>query len=250
MEGTITIPGAGPVKKQYVYLGAAGIAGFLAFAYYRRNQAATDAPPSWGDVDPGEMVPDGDYVNPGGNSNIPPQDLTGQTIKTNSQWAQAATTLLGNIGYDPKTVASAIGVFFQREGLEPAQLDAVKTAVGQLGPPPENGPWPIKAKEVAPPNNPPNNPPGDTLGPINNLRATSGRNWIRLDWDPVPGAQGYRVWMDGMTNRWPHREHMAWGASFTFDGLPQPDTNYRFSVEAVKNGVLGPKSQTTWHTTS
>lgn len=247
MEGTITIPGAGPVKKQYVYLGAAGVAGFLAFAYYRRSQSA-GTPPSWGDVDPGSMAPDGDYVNPGGNSNIPPQDNTGQNIKTNAQWSQAATTLLGNIGYDPKTVASALGVFFQREGLEPAQMDAVKTAVGQLGPPPENGPWPIKAKEVS---NPPPSDPNVPPGPIMGLRASGNRSSaLALDWDTVPGAQGYRVEMLGVGGRFAGRQHMAWGPTWTWDGLPFPNTNYAFTVAAVRNGVVGPVAHISSYTTA
>lgn len=243
MEGTITVPGAGPVKKQYVYLGAAGLAGFLGYAYWRRSQSTP--PPSWGDVDPGAMSPGGDYVNPGSNSNIPPQDNTGQDIKTNAQWAQAATTMLGNIGYDPKTVASALGNFFQRNGLSATEMDAVRAAVGQLGPPPQDGPWPIKAA--------PNTPETGPLAAVGNLRVASATaNSITLAWDPVPGAKQYAVELHGRAGKHHAIFDYAFGGatSYTSTGLQYPNFDYIYTVRAQRDSDNGPGRQITARTTA
>lgn len=241
MAETITLPGMGAVKREYVYIGAAGVAGFLAFAYYRRRQAA-QAAPTWADVDQSELVPDGDYSSPGGNSNIPPQDLTGDTIKTNAQWSQKATEILVNLGFDPGTVATALGVFFQREGLSAAQMDAVKAAHGQLGPPPEGGPWPIRS---APPT-------GDTteLPAPQNLRVTGAtRNSIALAWDAVPGATSYQIEWEGETGKFHTRFDRTSGTTYTVSDMPLPDEDYQLNVRAIKGTRQGTTASITARTT-
>lgn len=241
-EDTITLPGMGPTKKTYVYIGTAVVAGLVAFAYYRRSQRP--APPTWNDVAPAEMTPASDYVSPGGGSSNVSQDLTGNTITTNAQWSQAATTLLGNIGYDPKLVAGALGRYFNREGLTPDQMDAVKAAVGQLGPPPVGGPWPITAAS-------PGTGTGTTpLEAPKNLRATGATaTHITLTWDPVPGATRYVIELHGRTNVHPAVFDYSTSPTYTSGPLPRPNFEYLFTVRAQKDNINGPDVDLTARTT-
>lgn len=240
-EENVTLPGLGPTKKTYVYIGAFVVAGLVAFAYYRRSQAPVPDQPTWGDVDPAEMTPDNDYDRPSsGNSNVS-ADLTGDTITTNAEWSQAVTTHLGNIGYDPKLVASALGRFFNREGLAPDQLDAVKAAVGQFGPPPVGGPWPITAAAAG--------DTGTVLGAVANLRATSSTaTHITLTWDPVPGATRYAIELHGRTNVHPANFDYSTTNSYTVGPLPRPNFEYVITVRAQKDSYNGPGTQITART--
>lgn len=239
-EDTITIPGMGPTKKTYVYIGAAVVAGLVAFAYWRRTQQP--APPSWADVAPAEMTPDSDYDSPGGGNSSVSADLTGDTITTNAQWSQKATTLLGNLGYDPKLVASALGRYFNREGLTADQMDAVKAAVGQLGPPPVGGPWPIQA---APPAS------GGPLGKPGNLRVTGvTRNTVGLAWDAVPGAQGYQIEWEGKTGKYHTRFDKTSGTSYTVTDMPLPNEDYVLNVRAFSGSQQGDTATITARTTA
>lgn len=228
MADTITIPGAGPVKKEYAVLGAAGLAAFLGVAYYRKRATAPVTDPYAG-VDPNAVTPSSDYTSPGSNSNIPPQDSTGTT--TNAEWAQKATIHLGNIGYDPKVVAGGIGQFFQRRGLDPQQFDAVTAAVGQFGPPPQNGPWPItRATEAT--------GGGPLTAPHNVHQTNASQTTVTLAWDAVPGATQYTIQQGGMAGQW----HADWDTSptnsYTVSGL-RPNTSYVLLVTAQKAGAGG-----------
>jgi hypothetical protein len=228
----------GPVKKDYVLMGGALVAGFVIFAYWKRRGS------SGGDseivYDTAPLIPAGDYVNPGSSDNLE-KDLTGDTITTNSEWAQKATTHLGNIGYDPKTVASAIGVFFQRKGLTPAEMDAVVAAVGQFGPPPQGGPWAIIAKPVD---------SGGPLGAVTNLRVTGvTRTTVSLAWDKVEGAARYQVELQGKEGGWNANFDTPITNFYTSSGL-WPGKTYEFAVYAERGNENGPEATVTGTTSS
>lgn len=236
MAEDIELPGVGKVDQKYVLAAVGVLVGILAFAYWRRSQSPA---PDAGYVIPDELVPDADYVNPGSSSNIPPQDLTGGSITTNEQWSQKATEHLGNLGFDPRVVASALGKFFQREGLDAVSMDAVKTAVGQLGPPPVGGPWPIKAADsTAPP--PPTGGPVP-LAKLSNLHVTgTGRDWIGLSWPPVPGAERYAVEVGGIAGvQHAGYDHVYGGTSYTIGGRV-PGQEYTITVRAQRGDENGP----------
>lgn len=233
MADTIDVPAIGKTKKTYVYVGIAAVAGFVGFAYYKRASAPVDMLPAEGYAPDPELIPDAEYENPGSSDNGI-WDLTGNTIDSNSEWSQRATTHLANIGFDPQMVAIALGKFFQREGLNPTEIDAVKAAVGQFGPPPEDGPWPIKAATATPNNPPPNNPPpgpAQLPAPTGGRVVSAGPRNLLIAWNPVPGAKSYAVRLRGNVGGiwavWDYTEVPQYNQA-----VPHPNTDYQIYVQA------------------
>lgn len=224
-ETTINVPGLGATKKTYVYVGAAAVAGILAIAYYRRaSQPPVSAPVETG-PNP-DLVPDSEYESVG-STDTGSWDLTGGTISTNAEWTQRATTYLANTGWSPQFVQTALGAFFQREGLTKEQQDAVKAAIAAFGPPPKDGPWPIKGLEGG------DKPPATTrLEKPQNVRVTGvTRNSVSIAWDPVPGATSYAVRLSGQWQGWNATWDYVEGTSYT-QSVPFPATSYTIYVQA------------------
>lgn len=129
------------VDRKWVIVAAAGGVGFVAFRWW--TQRSTD---STGTVDdfgvtaytPPGQVPvtqsaTGDYSG-----------ITGDEVPTtNAQWGTLAAQRLSDMGFDVTTVSLAVGKYLGRIKLTLAESDIIRTVIGQLGGPPQNGPWPI-----------------------------------------------------------------------------------------------------------
>lgn len=130
-------------------LGVAVIAGggFIAYRYLNRGERGITPAPKTGTAAPTETA-----VEPG---TTPP--ITGekegeeaQAPTTNAQWGTLATDRLVTMGWNGQTVSTIIGKYLHRLALSNTDADVLRAAIGQVGQPPENGPWPITIATPAP----------------------------------------------------------------------------------------------------
>lgn len=144
MAETIDVPAVGKVNKTYVYVGLAGAAGIVGYAWWTRSRRP--ATPTW-DVD---SVGETEYRAPqGGGTN---SSYTGEKpagINSNTQWATAAVEYLQQGGTEFGLASVAVGKFLLRQPLSPNEENAIKAVIGPLGEPPEGRPWKIIAKPTA-----------------------------------------------------------------------------------------------------
>lgn len=70
-------------------------------------------------------------------SNVGAGSAAGQSFATNAAWAQAVQAGLSALGYDPQTVAAALGLFFAQHPLSATQAQIVQAAEAEFGPPPQ-----------------------------------------------------------------------------------------------------------------
>jgi LysM repeat protein len=138
----VDLPGVGNVKRQWLYVGGAGLAGILGYAYWRRRgQVAAPAA-----IDP-NSIPATDYTNPetytGGNSTGTYDTTGGTVISTNDQWTNKALSVLSDSGFESQFVVTTLGKWLARQPLTPAEIDLVQAAKAAAGDPPVGGPYPI-----------------------------------------------------------------------------------------------------------
>lgn len=164
MDGTVKIPGIGPMPKVQVYALGAGAAAIVAFAYYRaRNSAApTVVDPS---VDPAGLIGDpaggGSFVNPAPSGAVP--DPTVQAApRTNAEWSQRVTEALA-FSFDGAMIQTVLGKYLDRQGLTTSEQLLIRTAWAFEGRPPE-GTYPIVPATTSTPTTP-TTPGGGTTTP-------------------------------------------------------------------------------------
>jgi len=134
MPDDVQAPGIGKVPKQWVFVGLAAVGGIVAYAWWRNRQTAVE--PINPDALPEDRVPP-DTVEVGTGVS----ESAGRPL-TNSEWAQAATDRMVELGYDTVTVSSAIGKYLSRQPLSGDEATLIRTVLGQLGPPPD-GDFPV-----------------------------------------------------------------------------------------------------------
>lgn len=78
-----------------------------------------------------------------------PQNPIVNAPTTNGLWAQEVEATLTQFGYDPATVAAALGAYLLGNALTSAQLGIVQAAIGMQGPPPVAVPAPHMAPPVS-----------------------------------------------------------------------------------------------------
>lgn len=269
----VKVPGIGPVDKKWVYAGGALAAGIAGYAWWRYLRGGSGG---GGDVaEPGseDYSADGgaygeDVTGGGGygggygggsggglsSSTTDPDEV----ITNNAQWAQRAIAALSDVGIETTVASLAIGLYLAGVELSTTQADIVRQALALVGDPPV-GTHPIKVNTGTPPPN--NNPPDTNPPPANNddgalhgkkgadLAAPTGlRTWgngpskttVPLEWNPVPGAVGYRVYRSDLTYNVGH----SIDTKITIQGLT-PGKSYGWFVRAMGvDGKYGPKSST------
>lgn len=145
MSETIDVPGVGPTKSGYVYAGVAASLAVIVYAWWKRRNAAPAVDPNAILADPMLTQNSGGTTTPGISTTVSSEvpDPGSLPPTTNSDWAQRATTILVNtLGYDPQTVAQAIGDYLARQPLSTTEANLIRVAWGQLGRPPV-GDFPI-----------------------------------------------------------------------------------------------------------
>jgi len=255
MASTIKLPGVGPVKSTYVYIGAAGIAGLVAYSYYRASR--TEEPETLEEFDEGselafgdamttDFAPDGSgfgfgWPSPSSPSTVDP-DLDRDPI-TDNEWTSQALEYLTDVGVDRQAASLAISRFRLRDCLSAAQMDIVRQAVGRFGNPPQSPNLTMVQCPSPPTTTPPSTTPpkagctGSTSSPAapKNLRVVSKtRTTVRLDWDPISCPKGYEVFMSGRK-----QVTVLYSGQWTRSGL-KPNSVYKFQVFGI--GTNGKRS--------
>lgn len=234
-DATVTIPKIGKVKKQYLYIGGAGIAAFVAYKWWVAGSAPADdelpPPESTGTIGANIGSGSGGYYDPN-DGGIGSDTTIGTPISSNSQWSQTALSYLENMGYDTGTVGVALGKYLRGDPLTAAEQNIIKTVLAVVGNPPTGGPYAIVT---------------DTSQTVTKLTAPTGlkvtattANSVTLSWNKVPGASYYRAYRSGASTNVGSTD--AANLSMTISGL-QPNTTYSFQVAAdTTTASPGPKS--------
>lgn len=155
-------------NKKIALFAVGGLLGVGVILWYRNRQANASASNaattnSTGGIDPNAIDPNtgipyseegygaagtpGDYgsYNPlTGGYNPGPGSPTIYN-PTNASWATEAETYLVSLGYDPATVATALGLYLAGRPLSQNEYDIVTAAIGFEGNPPNGAPPPILA---------------------------------------------------------------------------------------------------------
>lgn len=216
MPDQIKIPGIGPLDKKYAIIGAAGIAGFVGFAYWRNKQAAavdttaTDTTDTsaldsanaaandygfaYGDVGGG-----GGYAYGGApiyqspiNGNYPTP--TGGAPSTDPEWTQEAISWLGQIGTDTQAASHAIALYMNDQCMTAAEADLVRQAKAGLGDPPQTH----HTIQICPPSTTPPPTGGGGNAPAGLHVVSTDKSGVTVAWSPVTGTNPvYLLHIDG-----------------------------------------------------
>jgi hypothetical protein len=224
--GTVKLPGVGPVKKVYLYVGIGAVGVLAAYLMWRRQQdaAAADEVPADADLGTGLTTPDGGDVYQGANAGGAPTadpDITPMP-STNVEWTQQVLDYFNWL--EPGFVSSTVGKYLARVPLSADEADFIRQAWAARGKPPE-GPTNFTLTTDG-------NTTGSTTTPsvpagltVTSATATA----IALDWTDSADAKSYQVMRGGVQVGTPS------GSSYTDTGLAS-GTSYSYTVKAV-NGA-------------
>jgi len=230
--GTIKLPGIGPVKKVYVFVGVGAVGVLTAYIMWRRQQAAAaaDATPADASLGDGLTTPDGGDVYQGANAGGAPTadpDITPMPT-TNVEWTQQVLDYFNWL--EPTFVSSTIGKYLSRVPLSADEADFVRQAWAARGKPPE-GPANFTLTTDG-------NTTGSTTMPsvpagltVTSATATS----IALDWTDSTDASSYQVFRGGAQVGTPA------GSTYTDTGLAS-GTSYSYTVKAVNGSNVSAAS--------
>lgn len=100
--------------------------------------SAAEATAGTGGAFGSSYYPSSGYGYGGGTAGSPTGTSTTSTVSyaSNAAWAQAAQAGLASLGYDPTTVAAALGAFLAGSTLTPDQASIVQAAEAEFGAPP------------------------------------------------------------------------------------------------------------------
>jgi hypothetical protein len=251
LEGTIKTP-LGPVQKKTALILGGGLAVIVGIVYYRQKQAAAATPTGDGTdnpINPATGYPYGSpedaaalaeqasYVSPptasgGGSSSIPP---TGTGYVSNGAWTQGVIEYMSSTGAveDITALSSALGKYITGAYVAPgsAEDSLISQAIAAQGYPPVSGP------SGMPPAINRNPPQGSTTPPTDadpTLPAPSGLKAVRvdqggvsIDWNPLPGAIGYKTFINGKQ----FGPSVVYSAAYI--NLPKRKTRYTIGVQGI-----------------
>lgn len=136
----IDVPGLGPVKKQYVIVGGAAVAGIVAYAWWKAGTAPEEPVEEFPEDTGDTSAPTDGYVNPapGGSTVVgDPQDPDTLPPTTNAAWTVRAVAALEAVGVDVGAASLALARYLGRQSLTPVQVDIVRQALALVGPVPQ-----------------------------------------------------------------------------------------------------------------
>lgn len=224
LEGKVDVPVVGSVDKK-VLIGVGGVA--AAFVAWKWWQASAGGAAEYTPEDPGfeggevlppvagAVSPDNSYGLPGDDE---PDSLDNYGFRgtTNSQWTQyAATQLSQSERWGYTDIIVALGKYLAGAPLDSTQVAIVQAAIAVAGHPPV-GQHPIITTPTSP----------VSLPAPANLRASNlSKDYVRLDWNAVSGADKYVVRRDGT------QIELSGDTQMGVKGL-KPSTSYTFTVTA------------------
>jgi hypothetical protein len=233
----INVPKIGPVKKPAVIAIAVGAAGLIGYRYYSSRNSGADvtATDTSGTYDTTGTIPavdgavsaDNSYGS-GTTSNT--VDSYGFTGTSNSEWTQYSVTMLQQSDtWSYTDIVTALGNYLSNKALSTTQQQIVQAALAVAGQPPEGSHTIVSGGDST-----------ITVAPTGLSGTAISGTSIRLSWNPVAGAAGYRIYRSGVTQ--PVGE--ATSNTGEVGGLA-PGTKYSFQVAAhTSAGAVGPKSGT------
>lgn len=239
MADTLTVPGMGPVKQQYVIAGGALVVGIVGYAWWKRGtEAATAEVPA---VNP-DSIPETDRTPVVGDSGGSWDKTDPEAIDTNAKWTQAATEwLITTGGWEPSLIATALGKWLEGKGLTETETAVVLAAKGAMGDPPVGGPFPVKP---ALPGGKPAAAPGNFRVTGKSAIANNTRARVDLAWDATPGATSYQLKAHDITAGASAGDQDSSDTTHIYQPLFR-NRSYRFSVAGVNDAGVGPYTDIT-----
>jgi hypothetical protein len=236
-SGTVKLPGVGPVKKVYVYVGVGAVGVLAAYLMYRRQQAMdqADAVPADADLGTGLTTPGaGSDVYQGataGGDPTPDPDITPMPT-SNVEWTQQVLDYFTWL--EPTFVSATVGKYLGRQPLTSDEASFVRQAWAARGKPPE-GPDTFTMTNDG-------NSPGTPAAPDNATKIVgmhvSGttKTTITVDWGFEGQKPDYiKVYKNGVPV--PGDLYGTY-TTYKFTGL-KAGTKYNLSVRGFKNEVPG-----------
>jgi hypothetical protein len=228
----VKLPGVGPVDKKWLYVGGAGIAGFVGYAYWNRRRAADTEITDYTEADYAYDGGVAEYTNPGGSDN-PVNVDSNEAPTSNWEWSLLVRERLTESGHDGIAVLAALGKYLNRMEMTTAQGDIIRAAIAVAGTPPV-GQFPI----LTSPTTPAPSKGADLKAPSNLSYEYIGQTSVRLKWSPVAGANSYVAFRTDMSVN----AGGTYTTAITLGGLKR-NTSYTFYVRAVgDDGKFGPPS--------
>lgn len=236
LSGDVEIPAVGSVPKKVLVPVAVGAVAFVGWRFWlARNgvgngdEPATISDGEFGAVDsavPGVLgaVKDGNAY--GSGDTTPTGDQAGAPT-TNAAWSQLAIAQL-NQGdkWSYADITSALGNYLGAQPLSTEQQTIVRAAIAVAGYPP------VGTHSIVPGGNTPL-----TVAPTNVHLQEARATQLIVAFNPVPGATGYRVYLDGIGAN----VGSSAGSPITVSGL-QPNTTHTVAVKGFTATSDGPKS--------
>lgn len=235
LEGTVDLPGVGPVKKPIVAVVGGLGAGFVLYMYYRNwsgvgvdDTGDTAVDPGYDD--PGILPAVSGAVSPDNSYGIDDGDTPTSTsgITTNDAWSRfAASQLQQGDKWSYSDIVAALGNYVTDKPLSTSQKEIVSAAIGIAGYPPV-GTHPIISG-------------GDTsitVAPTGLRLVEATATTVKMAWNAVAGATGYRLYRSGVSQV----VGVANGTTGEIGGLTT-NQDYQIQVAAfTASGAIGPKS--------
>ena len=165
-DGSVTLPGIGPVKKTTALIGGVGVVAIVATMYIRQKRNAASGAAVPGTDQPIDPVTGYPYGSPqdtaalalqatgsstvtgsgggdgvGDTSGNPDTSLGGiPSFRSNAEWAQYVEQyMVNNQGADASTIGNVIGKYLTGQPIPDAQRQIIDTAVGIANYPPISG---------------------------------------------------------------------------------------------------------------
>jgi hypothetical protein len=168
----VKLPVIGPVKRQWVMVGAALIVGIAGYAWWTRTRSAIPSDETLPEDIPQDRLPPPTIV---GSEDFDTGEVRA-IINTNPEWYTAAIDYLVTTGgYDFAFTSITLGKFLARRTLTEAEANLVQAAKGAVGEPPQGGPWPILRTTAPTPTT-----PGTTTTTWHGTRLTANTTWSEL----------------------------------------------------------------------
>ena len=129
------LPDVSGNKKIYLYVGGAA-AVYIGYRYWKNQSNAAALTPVEATTDTSSVTDTaGGAYGPGNTQYAGTGDING-TPATNADWTNNAVQMMSNYGWDPATVAAALGKYLGAIALTDAEITIVRTALGLAGSPP------------------------------------------------------------------------------------------------------------------
>jgi hypothetical protein len=242
----------GPVQKKTALLLGGGLVVIGGIVWYRQKQTAnspdaaatgeTAINPATGYAygsaeDAAALAAQAAYISPSssGGSSTYPTSNTGYS--SNGQWTQAVVEYMisNNLVEDSAQLSTALGKYITGAYATDTQVALIQQAIAVQGFPP------ISGTTGYPPSI--NRTPPTTESPViaptgfKVLRADQGG--ASLDWNPTPGAKGYKVFINGAQ----YGNSVVYSTAYVL--LPKRKTKYTVGVAGIFTGdKVGPMATT------